>query len=139
MVTRDQRQDFLRGYIECALWTDVPVAPAPQMREVPLSTLTALARPALWFLRRFEPSLTASSKLQRARVHGIQPPTWAELGHMLWLTRNGHGSGFWSEGVALGTHLSNMARVMGEAHLLPDGDGDIALWDESKEDAWTGT
>lgn len=38
------------------------------------------------------------------------------MGHDLWLTRNGHGAGFWDRGLgALGDRLSDAARSMGEA------------------------
>lgn len=42
----------------------------------------------------------------------------AQVGHDLWLTRNGHGAGFWDRPKVYGSHdariLTLMARAMGE-------------------------
>ena len=39
---------------------------------------------------------------------------WERAGHDFWLTRNGHGAGFWDRGLGdLGDRLSNAAHVYG--------------------------
>jgi len=49
----------------------------------------------------------------------------AQLGHDLWLTRNGHGTGFWDRGLGdLGDRLSNAARTLGEADSWVHDDDD---------------
>jgi hypothetical protein len=44
---------------------------------------------------------------------------WIGVGHDLWLTRNGHGTGFWDRGYPqeLADRLSKHAREMGDQHL----------------------
>jgi hypothetical protein len=47
-----------------------------------------------------------------------------QLGHDLWLTRNGHGVGFWDRGLgALGDRLTAHAQSFGEIHLYVGDDG----------------
>lgn len=50
-----------------------------------------------------------------------------QCGHDLWLTRNGHGVGFWDRGypVALGDALTRAARLAGERDLYLGDDGRI--------------
>ena len=47
-------------------------------------------------------------------------------GHDFWLTRNGHGAGFWDRGLGdLGRRLSDAAEVYGSVDLYPGEDGRI--------------
>ena len=50
------------------------------------------------------------------------------LGHDLWLTRNGHGAGFWDRGLDdLGERLSAAARSLGEAYSYIDAEGVVRI------------
>jgi len=50
------------------------------------------------------------------------------LGHDLWLTRNGHGVGFWDRGAGpVGLQLTTLAQAMGEVDLYPGDDGALYL------------
>lgn len=51
----------------------------------------------------------------------------SQNGHDFWLTRNGHGVGFWDRGYeeALGERLSEAARVFGYFNLYVGDDGKI--------------
>jgi len=58
------------------------------------------------------------------RVH----PQYAAAGHDFWLTRNGHGVGFWDRGLGeLGDLLSDTARVMGGCDAYVGDDGLVYL------------
>lgn len=49
-----------------------------------------------------------------------------DVGHDFWLTRNGHGTGFWDRGYGdLGDRLSAAAKVYGSSHLWRDDNGNI--------------
>lgn len=49
---------------------------------------------------------------------------WARLGHDFWLTRNGHGVGFWDRGLGeLGDALSEAAKRQGSCDLYVGDDG----------------
>lgn len=50
--------------------------------------------------------------------------TWDSFGHDFWLTRNGHGAGFWDRGLgALGDELSEAAKSMGSRDAYAGDDG----------------
>lgn len=50
-----------------------------------------------------------------------------QAAHEFWLTRNGHGAGFWDGGwpKEVGDRLTKSARAYGEAHLWVDKDGNV--------------
>lgn len=50
------------------------------------------------------------------------------VGHDLWLTRQGHGAGFWDRGAgAVGDRLADAARVLGPAYPYLDDDDLVRL------------
>lgn len=52
--------------------------------------------------------------------------TAEQIGHDFFLTRNGHGAGFWDRGLGqLGDVLSDVARSFGECHPYPGDDGKL--------------
>lgn len=52
----------------------------------------------------------------------------SQFGHDLWLTRNGHGAGFWDRGLGeLGDNLSDHARIMGEACTYVADSGELEI------------
>ncbi len=54
--------------------------------------------------------------------------TWDSFGHDFWLTRNGHGCGFWDRGInGTGEKLSDFAQSMGEVWSYQGDDGLIYL------------
>lgn len=58
------------------------------------------------------------------RGYPSDPYSWGCLGHDLWLTRNGHGVGFWDRGLGeLGSDLTLAANRMGEAWVYCGEDG----------------
>ena len=60
--------------------------------------------------------------------HGIQP---GQLGHDLWLTRNGHGAGFWDRGYGPdGDRLTELCKPMGSDDAYIGDDGTIHLTSE---------
>lgn len=50
--------------------------------------------------------------------------TWESFGHNFWITRNGHGTGFWDRGMGeIGDKLTKSANTMGEAWTYEGDDG----------------
>ena len=54
------------------------------------------------------------------------------IGHDFWLTRNGHGAGFWDRftrgvGQSFGNHLTEKARPYGESYLYAGDDGRLYI------------
>lgn len=135
MQNRDEINDqiinqILQGYVECALWletddNDRPLNENYSKGDLPRETKNRMRADCaqfyelnmdlcdLWFARR-TPEYT---------------------GHDFWLSRNGHGSGFWDrfmvsagdseEWEALGRRLQAAAERFGEAHLYIGADGEI--------------
>lgn len=51
-----------------------------------------------------------------------------QAGHDFWLTRNGHGAGFWDRGLGeVGQQLSDIARSMGGSDAYVGDDGKVHL------------
>lgn len=48
-----------------------------------------------------------------------------QIGHDFWLTRNGHGSGFWDRGLPYGDELSAIAKTYGSCDLYVGDDGKV--------------
>lgn len=56
--------------------------------------------------------------------HGLQEIGWGpeQMGRDLWLTRNGHGAGYWDRGRPYGDELSDIAKGMGESYAIVGDD-----------------
>jgi hypothetical protein len=51
-----------------------------------------------------------------------------QAGHDFWLTRNGHGTGFWDRGnAAIGERLADAARVYGECDVTVDDNNELVF------------
>ena len=107
---------ILTGYLECALWTeeDELGTSANIESDIDIDSKIDAYKDIKVFLEKAG-SLIKSSELDSEQV-----------GHDLWLTRNGHGSGFWDRGLGdIGKELSNIARSMGEKYAFWGDDGKI--------------
>lgn len=118
--------DFTQGYVEALFWTqggdeESELGDTGFMDMSPMSILKAKQDCA-----RFQQ--TAKTLLAQAYgkpISGGKEYDAAHAGHDFWLTRNGHGVGFWDRGFenALGEALSDVAEAFGgsDAHLGDDG------------------
>jgi hypothetical protein len=87
---------MLGGYIRCALWSSTdnsdpetggdPMDQNYSREDLAPRTLDRLERDCAAFLAKFRDMLAE------------QPGDAEQAGHDLWLTRNGHGTGFWDRG-----------------------------------------
>ena len=106
--------EFFTAYLECALWssTDEDMTPLDQdfsVDDITRSARSALRRECLDFwgmIRNLLPTYFARGQ------------TACQAGHDFWLTRNGHGAGFWDRGLgALGDKLTDAAKTFGSCDL----------------------
>ena len=114
---------FLASYIETALWscTDSDGVPLDNSKycDAELAPET---------LKKFEADCEAfaakGSVLYPEYFAGLQSQTTA---HDFWLTRNGHGAGFWDGDYpkAIGETLTEFAHSFGEVDLYVGDDGKI--------------
>jgi hypothetical protein len=95
----------IQAYIECARWTtDIDGVLSPEAQE--------------------QMAQDCRSFLDFVEAQSIDHSAWDEtqLGHDFWLSRNGHGTGFWDRGLPNGDTLHVAAKTFGECHLeLGDG------------------
>ena len=139
--TEDELEDAVEGYLECAGWlvNDHELATDEEReqgyegdhREGPFTQdAYESARGALsefvWALddpadvRAYLHAMSSACPEDGHCTYGCGgEPAGGQLGHDLWLTRNGHGAGFWDRGLGeLGERLSEAARSLGEAYAF---------------------
>lgn len=115
---------FFTGYLECALWSSTdddgnPLDDDFDLEDIDPASLAKLREYALDFF-------TANREL-----FGLH---YEQAGHDFWLTRNGHGAGFWDRGDLYehddsegqnGRKLTDAAHVYGECNLYIGDDGKL--------------
>lgn len=108
---------FTRAYIECALWSSTDDEGDPldsfDLDEIDPATLAGMVQDCANF--------QADERYQEISTAW----TTEQAGHDFWLTRNGHGAGFWDRGLEHGDELSAMAKVYGSVDLYVGDDGMI--------------
>ena len=133
-LTENQQKEFLRGYITCALWSsagddDEPLDSTHDESDLAGETLQAMKDACAKFMADNEKDLDEYTQ------HPAVPrgADWTEsdhAGHDFWLTRNGHGAGFWDRGLGeLGDRLSKASKAFGESHLYAGDDGKLYLFE----------
>jgi len=129
-VTANRLDTFTRAYAIAALWSTTdesdesggkPMDANYDIYDIDLETLAGMAADCA----KFQAENTTDLALYNS-------PQWtaAELGgHDFWLTRNGHGCGFWDRnGIlpeAAGERLTAAAEKYGEVYLYVGDDGKI--------------
>lgn len=110
---------FTRAYIEAALWSSTddegePLDSNYNESDIAPETLREMQADCKDFQEDFG-ELLYSAHL-----------TSEQEGHNFWLTRNGHGTGFWDRGLgAIGDALTAAAGEYGEYNLYVGDDGSI--------------
>lgn len=113
MKTFDQ---FCLAYIEAALWSSNDNA------DIHPDTLALMEADCTRFQSENAADLAAADYGSRGREYGTDECA----GHDFWLTRNGHGVGFWDRDLgALGDRLTKAAKAFGEFTLYLGDDGMI--------------
>lgn len=103
-----------RAYLACALWTE-------NLDEYTIDDFSADALDdAAYVIATFAEN-AAEADIDLTEYDAGQ------VGHDLWLTRNGHGTGFWDNGRgydrADAVTLTAMAELMGSVYLFQGQDG----------------
>lgn len=130
---------FTRGYLETALWTSDPDPGSGEWSpsdwwNIDAIDAASLAR-AIEVCRDFQDA-------NRADLDEVEDTFHVDAyrnGHDFWLTRNGHGAGFWDRGYGeLGDRLTRASKPYGEAYVdgpETDDSGDVS---DEAFDAWDG-
>lgn len=115
---------FTRAYIDCALWSSTdesndsggqPLDQNYGPSDLSVETLQSMIDDCLRFQAEQRTTLHIVYLHSKAQAIGYAEEN---AGHDFWLTRNGHGSGFWDREIgARGELLSEAARAFGECSL----------------------
>lgn len=124
--------DFTDGYILGALWsssdpdTEEPLDKNHDAEDLDEETLEAMSNDAARFYDSWWRVIEAATK-KKGTKHKDLREAYEQAGVDFWLTRNGHGSGFWdgdwSEPEA--TNLTSGSKKFGGYNLLVGDDGRI--------------
>lgn len=136
---RDGADAFTTAYITAALWTGVERAEGHPDKDsdkeydldpdlIQPATLRAMIADCQAF--REKAGALLSEALARPDYSHQESGPEEMAGHDFWLTRNGHGAGFWDrtalEADDLGDKLSKVAKSFGEYDLGQDHDGTVS-------------
>ncbi len=109
-------QAYLDGYTECALWSSTDDGEPLDSGDHELAQETKDA-----FLAHCSAFL---GEIDDYQIPWRDAMEWDQLGHDLWLTRNGHGAGFWDRGLdEVGDRLTEAAKRQGSCDLYVGDDG----------------
>jgi hypothetical protein len=113
--------EFTRAYVEAMIWSSTDDEGNPLDYQVTPDDLAPQAR------NQIEVDCKRFQELAAKELDGED---LSQAGHDFWLTRNGHGAGFWDgdwpEPAA--TRLAELAREFGEANPYVGDDGLIYLY-----------
>lgn len=120
--------EFLRGYQVCALWSSSDDSEEPLdgkygVEDIDAETTANMRAECAAFIDAH------SGDLERA-IHLLPSRHWDSMGHDFWLTRNGHGAGYWDRDIEANPEdrevvkpilerLSKASREAGERYLWP--------------------
>lgn len=123
-MARDRDIDaVLAAYVECALWASYDAA--EEEPGQPLDSWATAEDIAPTTLAEMREDIAAMIE-EAATIEGSDWWTDEQFGHDCWLTRNGHGAGFWDRGQgAAGDALTAMTRPYGGCDLYVGNDGQI--------------
>jgi hypothetical protein len=123
--------NFTRGYIVCALWSSTdnsndqggdPLDDNYSLDDLAPATLETIKADCADFQMSNKGLLTQAYKLYP--LSGEQHAPEEQAGHDFWLTRNGHGAGFWDRGIGIvGEKLTVSSKVYGSVDLYVGDDG----------------
>jgi hypothetical protein len=118
--------DFIDGYLTCALWSSMDDSD-PNTGGVPLDQNYDKDDIAPESRAKMEADCKA---FLASNIDDIPADKMSSAGHDFWLTRNGHGAGFWDRGEGFypegaGRRLTDAAHVYGSCDLYIGDDGKI--------------
>lgn len=117
--------EMCAAYVECALWSSIDMREPLDTEAEPFdawATIDDLADEC-----RLEMTADCAAFLRDEYTPEVAQ-LWdiGQFGHDFWLTRNGHGAGFWDRGHGdIGRKLTDAAKVYGEVDLYTGDDGRI--------------
>lgn len=125
-------EDFFRAYVACALWSSTdesdesggePLDKNYGYEDIAPETLARMRADCDTFFVNNAADLALYVDAMSRRAEWTNT---ARAGHDFWLTRNGHGVGFWDRGLGeLGERLSRACYPFGSFDLYIGDDGRV--------------
>lgn len=108
----------LNSYLTTALWSSL------DERGTPLDDTFEISDFSEEFLKKSLDDLKSFSEKAGVLLNGLD---LNQVAHDFWLTRNGHGAGFWDGDYEeeIGEKLTNISKEFGEVNLFVNDDGKI--------------
>ena len=121
-MTRDEYvEEFFNSYVECALWSSTDESTPDG--GLPMDENYNADDIAQESLDEMSSECSAFVASEWNDLRDIDP---GQAGHDFWLTRNGHGAGFWDRGLgAKGDRLSKACKRYGTSDLYVGDDGKV--------------
>lgn len=113
-INQIRLEEMLTGYIECALWSSMHGEDHFDELDYDLSepTREGMKEDCRRFLEKIDHASLPFEEMNPEQI-----------GHDFWLTRNGHGAGFWDRGLGeLGEILTKISESFGEVDLYLGND-----------------
>ena len=100
MFESNMIDNFTLAYIECALWTscddnDEPLDASYAINDIEPESMEMIIRECKAFREDNKELLSQAYTLYNVKGYPLE----SMAGHDYWLTRNGHGAGFWDRGL----------------------------------------
>lgn len=125
-------EQFTQAYIECALWSSndeftpqggEPLSNTYTVNDLDHKLLKQMHDDCRAYLS--ENHLLIEYEIERQN-NPLRPLTMGHAGHDFWLTRNGHGAGFWDgDWPHYGDTLTEACKKFPQVDLYQGGDGRI--------------
>lgn len=112
--------EFVDAYLEAALWSSSDADEEYLDKNYGVEDFAQEA---------INKSVKESNDFIRANLKDLESVgDKSQHGHDFWLTRNGHGAGFWDRGYGeVGKRLSEMSRPYGTANVYVGDDGKLYI------------
>ena len=112
---------IVKGYIDAMLWTEEEeIGKDKSVSDLPPETMNSITTDVKKFYQ------TSEQLLENIPDDYTDRYGYEQVGHDFWLTRNGHGAGFWDRGLGeLGDKLTEISKQFGESNLYIGDDGEL--------------
>jgi len=120
--------EFILGYITCAIWASTgddeqPLDEKYDSDDLAPETRMAMEKDCEKFIAENETVLGDYEEIIGSHPEYSKSE---KAGHDFWLTRNGHGAGFWDRGIGeTGDKLTEASKGFGEVDLYVGDDGKL--------------
>ena len=121
LCNTDDLLDFVTAYVTCALWSSTDNSDDSGGDPLDDNYGTDDIEPAT-----FAAMVADCEAFMQANKRDLRGMNIEQAGHDFWLTRNGHGAGFWDRGLGVkGDRLTKASKVYGSCDLYVGDNGKI--------------